>query len=107
MDGEDASVCRADWLGDESPGSGITSVWSFCSCIFRRFFSLVFLNRLSLSSSESTHEGFMPAVRHFSSRHFWQFFLDLRNKESGNARMIDSISTPNLNCNYISIFLFP
>lgn len=64
-------------MGDESPGSGITSVWSFCSCIFRRFFSLVFLNRLSLSSSESTHEGFMPAVRHFSSRHFWQFFLDL------------------------------
>ena len=85
MDGEDASVCRAaDGMGDEGSlgGSGMISVRSFSSCSLRRFFSFVFLKRRSLSSSESTHEGFMPAAKHLSSRHFWQFFLDLRRREA-------------------------
>ena len=69
-------IGEAESLG--CSGAATSAVRSFSSCSLRRFFSLVFLNRLSRSSSESTHEGFMPARRHFSSRHFWQFFLDLQ-----------------------------
>ena len=85
MDGEDASVCRAaDGLGEGSRGGSgtISVVRSFSSCNLRRFFSFVFLKRRSLSSSESTHEGFIPAAKHLSSRHFWQFFLDLRRRDA-------------------------